>query len=121
MPGPRAPAVVTGSQAEEGASATMCYMADHPHPSRVGVRQLRQNLSVYLDRVRAGERFEVTDRGHPVAVLIPLPKPSTALQRLIATGRAAAPEGDLLDLPMPGGRPSTKVSDALAEQREERP
>ncbi len=96
----------------------MCYMPDHP--ARVGVRELRQNLSVYLDRVRAGERLEVTDRGHPVAALIPLPTPSTALDRLIATGRVAAPKGDLLELPVPKGRPSTKASDALAEQREDR-
>ena len=32
-------------------------------PTRVGVRELRQNLSVYLERVIAGERLEVTDRG----------------------------------------------------------
>jgi prevent-host-death family protein len=96
----------------------MCYMS--ADSARVGVRELRQNLSVYLDRVRAGERFEVTDRGSPVAALIPLPTPSTALERLIATGRVAAPEGDLLDLPVPKGRPSTKASDALAKQRGER-
>jgi prevent-host-death family protein len=96
----------------------MCYMPRQP--ARVGVRELRQNLSIYLDRIRAGEWFEVTDRGHPVAALIPLPKPSTALDRLIATGRVAAPEGDLLELPLPKGRPSTRGSDALAEQREER-
>jgi prevent-host-death family protein len=96
----------------------MCYMPDQP--ARVGVRELRQNLSIYLDRIRAGERFEVTDRGQPVAALIPLPKPSTALERLIVTGRIAAPEGDLLDLPAPKGRPSSKASEALEEQRGER-
>jgi prevent-host-death family protein len=96
----------------------MCYMAEHP--ARVGVRELRQNLSVYLERVRAGERLEVTERGHPVAALIPLPKPSTALERLVATGRVEAPQGDLLALPAPRGRPSTAASDALADQRGER-
>ena len=39
---------------------------------RVGVRELRQNLSVYLRRVRRGEALEVTDRGQPVAVLQPI-------------------------------------------------
>jgi prevent-host-death family protein len=38
--------------------------------STVGVRELRQNLSVYLGRVSAGERFVVTDRREPVAELI---------------------------------------------------
>ena len=41
--------------------------------SIVGVRELRQNLSVYLRRVEAGESLPVTDRGRPVALLGPLP------------------------------------------------
>ena len=40
--------------------------------SKVGVRELRQNLSVYLRRVARGERFVVTDRREPVAELGPL-------------------------------------------------
>jgi prevent-host-death family protein len=40
--------------------------------SIVGVRELRQNLSVYLRRVARGERFVVTDRREPVAELVPL-------------------------------------------------
>jgi len=34
----------------------------------VGVRELRQNLSRYLDRVKAGEGFIVTERGEEVPV-----------------------------------------------------
>jgi len=33
------------------------------------VRELRQNASVYLRRVAAGEAFTITDYGKPVAVL----------------------------------------------------
>ena len=40
--------------------------------SRVGVRELRQNLSVNLRRVKDGESLEVTEQGRPVARLIPL-------------------------------------------------
>jgi prevent-host-death family protein len=40
--------------------------------SRVGVRELRQNLSVYLRRVAKGESFVVTDHREPVAELVPL-------------------------------------------------
>ena len=40
--------------------------------TNVGVRELRQNLSVYLRRVARGERFVVTDRREPVAELGPL-------------------------------------------------
>lgn len=55
---------------------------------RVGVRELRQNLSVYLERVVAGERLEVTDRGVVVAMLIPIPPAATLVERLVAEGRA---------------------------------
>lgn len=37
----------------------------------VGVRELRQNLSKYLDRVKEGEALVVTERGREVARLIP--------------------------------------------------
>jgi prevent-host-death family protein len=81
----------------------MCYMAStKPARSnsrvtrtgarpRVGVRELRQNLSIYLERVIAGERFEVTDRGLVVAMLIPIPPAATLLERLVADGRAMQP------------------------------
>jgi prevent-host-death family protein len=39
---------------------------------RVGIRELRQNLSVYLRRVSDGERFTITDHNRPVASLEPL-------------------------------------------------
>ncbi len=37
----------------------------------VGVRELRQNLSRYLERVKDGETLTVTERGHEVARLVP--------------------------------------------------
>jgi len=87
---------------------------------RVGVRELRQNLSRYLRRVAAGEQLEVTERGKPVAVLAPLPDTSTAIGRLVAAGRATPPAGELRDLPPPEGEVSTRGTDALQEQRGER-
>ena len=38
----------------------------------VGVRELRQNLSKYLDRVKAGEDLVVTEHGREVARLMPI-------------------------------------------------
>ena len=35
----------------------------------VGIRELKNRLSQYLKRVRAGERVVVTERGRPVAVI----------------------------------------------------
>lgn len=39
----------------------------------VGVRELKENLSQYLERARRGEHLTVTERGRPKAVLGPLP------------------------------------------------
>jgi prevent-host-death family protein len=93
----------------------MCYM------ERVGVRELRQNLSVFLRRVRDGERFEVTERGRPVAVLGPRPRPGSILDDLVARGLARPAKGHLLNLgpPLPPGG-TMSLSDALQEQREDR-
>ncbi len=87
---------------------------------QVGVRELRQNLSVYLRRVRAGQTLEVTERGEPVALLVPTPGSATALGRLIASGRATAPAGDLLDLGPPLRRSGKPLSELLAALRQER-
>jgi prevent-host-death family protein len=38
----------------------------------IGVRQLRQHASRYLQEVAAGESIEITDRGHPIARLVPI-------------------------------------------------
>lgn len=81
---------------------------------------MRQNLSVYLRKVAAGETLEVTERERAVAILAPLPEASTPLGRLVISGRASAPVGDLLELGPPGGEISTRLSEALSEEREER-
>jgi prevent-host-death family protein len=61
----------------------MCYVPTHMSES-VGVRELRQNLSKYLDRVKEGEALVVTERGRQVA-------------RLIPAGAGAEPYGDLAE------------------------
>jgi antitoxin (DNA-binding transcriptional repressor) of toxin-antitoxin stability system len=86
----------------------------------VGVRELRQNLSVYLARLKTGTVFRVTDRGRAVALLIPLPEHSSAVDRLIASGRAVAAKHDLLALPRSKGRPSNRTSEALLADRADR-
>lgn len=88
--------------------------------SKVGIRALRQNLSVYLRRIHHGERFEVTDRGRPVALLLPLGADPSPLARLVAAGRATEPTGDLLALPPPAGAPSTAASAAIIADRADR-
>jgi prevent-host-death family protein len=88
---------------------------------RVGIRELRQNLSVYLRRVASGETLEVTERGDPVALLTPALPESTPIRRLVSTGRATAPSGNVLELgPPPLRKRRQSPAGALAHEREER-
>jgi len=55
--------------------------------TRIGVRELRQHASRYLEQVKAGEVVEVTERGKLVALLVS-PTPAVAVRdQLIASGR----------------------------------
>lgn len=97
----------------------MCYMARE----QVGVRELRQNLSVHLRRVRTGATLEVTDHGRPVAILSPLPEAMTPLARLRLEGRIVREATGRLEdawppLRIPGLGDALRR--ALDEQREDR-
>ena len=98
----------------------MCYLLCVME--RVGVRELRQNLSVYLRRVRRGETLEVTERGQPVAILQPIVAADDALARLATRGiplRRGA--GNLADLPPPADiKLDQRLSEVLDDLREER-
>jgi prevent-host-death family protein len=72
-------------------------------PARIGIRELRLSLSRAIQRVRRGETLEVTDRGRPVARIVPV-LPVAGLNELISTGvlhpaRADGPLPAPLDLP----------------------
>jgi prevent-host-death family protein len=54
----------------------------------VGVRELRDNLSEYLRRVRQGEILVITDRGKPIGELGPAPR-----GRSVERGRALVGKG----------------------------
>jgi prevent-host-death family protein len=91
---------------------------------RIGIRELRQNASRYIDRVKAGETLEVTEHGRPVAVLAPLPETTSVIERLRREGRLKPAKRRLEDLPPPIkvddpdiGR---KLQEALDETREDR-
>jgi prevent-host-death family protein len=97
-------------------------MSETENRSRVGVRELRQNLSVYLQRVKQGELLEVTEHGRRVARLVPAAADESPWDRLVAEGRITPGLGDLSELgpppPTGGGRP---LSDILQEMRDEEP
>jgi prevent-host-death family protein len=66
----------------------------------IGIRELRQQASRYLREVQRGETIEVTDRGRPVARLVPVPR-AGELDELEASGRLALAQGDALELGPP--------------------
>ncbi|SEL95366.1 prevent-host-death family protein [Blastococcus sp. DSM 46786] len=86
---------------------------------RIGVRELRQNASKYLARVKAGETVEITERGALVARLVPPHQGDAARDRLIAAGKlrpAAAPRR----LPAPLVVEGPSATDVLDELRADR-
>ena len=99
-------------------------MSETERPAaRVGVRELRQNLSVYLERVKAGETLEVTEHGQPVAQLGPRPtKPRSILDQMIADGRATAATRHPRDIPPPLPNPDPDgptLTEILLQMRDE--
>jgi prevent-host-death family protein len=87
---------------------------------RIGVRELNQNTSQVLARVSGGETIEITDRGHPVARLVPVGDDAPALARLVASGRATAPTS-AGPIPLPPVLGDTSIDSAaeLAAMRDE--
>jgi len=90
---------------------------------RIGIRELRQHASVYVDLAEKGQTVDITTRGRLVARLVPAEEAESPLERLIAAGvlRPAQDLGNLLDIkpapPVPEGQPT--VSEILLQMREE--
>ena len=88
----------------------------------VGVRELRQNASVLLDRLQAtGESIEITNHGRPVAYLVPLAAAASSRAELIRVGTIRPGRGDPLAVPPVqglGGGPST--DELLQSDRDDR-
>jgi len=63
----------------------------------VGVRELRDHLSAYLERVKAGESLTITEHGRPIARLIGSALPP-GLVAMLARGEATMPTRPLSDL-----------------------
>lgn len=82
------------------------------------MRRLRLELPRLLERVRRGEAIEITERGVPVARLVPLPGRAGALDQLVAAGEAEPERRSPYPLPSPA-KTSTSLTDALLALREE--
>ena len=93
----------------------MTIVASPPTDSRVGLRQFRAQLSDYVDAVKTGRTFVLTEHGVAVAQLIPMEGLST-YERLLAEGviLQASRRYQGLDAPV---KAQGIVSDLITEQR----
>ncbi len=81
---------------------------------RIGVRELRQHASRYLERVRRGESLEVTDRGTPVALLVPVT--GDRWDDLVARGLVRPASADLLAVePVDAGASASAVLERIRD------
>jgi antitoxin (DNA-binding transcriptional repressor) of toxin-antitoxin stability system len=79
---------------------------------RIGIRELRQHASVYVDLAEKGYTVDITNRGRLVAQLVPVRQPGSPLERLIAAGIIEPAEepggvGDIEPYPAPAARRAT--------------
>ncbi len=85
----------------------------------VGIRELRENLRSFLDRVKSGEEVVITERGKAVARVVPAGSQAT-FDRLVREGRIRpalrpkTPAADPRTLPKVRGG---TVADLVIEQR----
>lgn len=81
----------------------------------IGVRELRNQLSRHLARVRDGRTLTVTDHGRPIARIVPVGRP-TKLEQLRAEGRVQRARVAKRPAPEPIAADGT-VSDLINPQR----
>ena len=83
----------------------------------VGIRALQQHASAVVARVAGGETVEVTDRGRPVARLVPLA--DGWLAGIVRAGLARAPRRSVADLadPLPGDEGTPSLGELLEQSR----
>jgi len=87
----------------------------------VGLRDLRHHTSAVLARVRHGETIDVTEHGRLIARIVPVTdrEPTPVLTRLVESGRATLAKRPGYRPRMRSGSGSDRLSNALAELRDE--
>ena len=84
QPGPEGRAVRARDPGRPASRAEATERA--PARRRIGIRELRQHASVYVDLAEKGYTVDITNRGRLVAQLVPVREPGSPLERLIAAG-----------------------------------
>jgi prevent-host-death family protein len=95
------------------------YNNTHPQ-NRIGVREVRQDASTILARVEEGEEFIITNRGVPIARLIPMDMDDEQLiDEMIANGDIVEADGNVWELPAPTYKVKGKsATQQLLDERE---
>jgi prevent-host-death family protein len=83
----------------------------------VGIRDLKNGLSRYIDRVREGEEVIVTDHGRPVARLSSIDRSTERLAELVTSGVVRPPSQPTRQRPARRIKAKGSVSELVAEQR----
>ncbi len=91
---------------------------------RVGIRELRDNLKDYLEKVELGHTIEITKNGRTIGMLVPKPS-GDPVDRLVAEGRLHAPRSGHGSVrlprrvhPSPGSPSSSEVLDEMRSERQ---
>lgn len=95
-------------------------------PESIGIRELRQDASRYVDMAEHGMRVPVTRRGKLVAYLVPAEEPKTTFERLVAAGQVRRARGrgiravlEELGPPAPPGPGESSPYEELMRMRDE--
>ncbi len=95
-------------------------MRDESVPKAVSIRELKANLTVYVDQVKAGDTVTITEDGKPVGRIVPVrPSLEERQQQLVDSG-VIAWSGRPFRPRTPTIKPrgSRTVSDLLLEDRD---
>jgi prevent-host-death family protein len=87
---------------------------------KIGIRELRQHASEWVAKAKAGKVILITDRGQPVARLVPLTRSENARNKLVDDGQlipAAAPRAHFSTDDLVRGPPLTPILDELRSER----
>ena len=85
----------------------------------VGIRELKNNLSQYLDKVKQGENLAVTDRGKIIAYILPAEKSPShdELIRMVREEKASWNGGKPAGSAKPAAAKGKPVSEIVIEER----
>jgi prevent-host-death family protein len=82
---------------------------------RIGVAELKNQLSRHLRAVEAGAEVEVTDRDRPIARIVPVPSPTA-----LAVQPPRKPFGSIRERAYPPAGWKVSSTDLLVEERQGR-